>query len=94
MLSFYIFGGGKTGTILQDSKRLSVSNRSLKKLGEVLTSVDLIGINIKQLPQDACIVQSEASIWCIYEAERLVENRETIKTKATATRILFFFVMI
>jgi len=43
------------------------------------------------LLQDICTAQSDVSIWCMGEADRLVDSNATIITMATATTILLFF---
>ena len=79
------------GTDLQDSKRLAVSKSSPQKEGEIFKTGELMVAEIKQLLQDTCMVQSDASIWCMGEADRLADNNETIKIMATATPNLLFF---
>ena len=79
------------GTDLQDSKRLGVSKSSPQKEGGIFKTGKLIEAKIKQLLQDACIVQSDASIWCMGDAERFADNNETIKIMATAIKNLLFF---
>jgi hypothetical protein len=39
---------------------------------------------MKQFPQETCIVQSDASMCCMGEADRLADNNEIKKIMATA----------
>lgn len=76
---------------MQDSKRLTVSKHSPQKERKIFKTGKSIETEIKQLLQDTCVVQSDTSIWCMGEADRLVDNNEIIKIIATATKNLLFF---
>lgn len=78
------------GTDLQDSKRLAVSKGSPQKEGVILKKTESGEAEIIQLPHVNCTVQSEGSIWCIGDADRLADSNEIIKTRATARKNFLF----
>jgi hypothetical protein len=91
-LKDYFFGGGVAGTDFRDSKRLAVSKRLPQKEGEIYKIGEWIAVEIKQLLQDTCMVQSDASIGCMGDAKRLADNSETINIMAIANvNLLLFF---
>jgi len=80
------------GTSLQDSKRLAVPKSSSQKEGQIFKMGESIEADKKQLWQEVCVAQSDASIWCMGEADRFADKNKTIKIMATDTKNLLFFV--
>lgn len=79
------------GTDFMDSKRFTVTKSSPQKEGKIVKTGALIEAVIKQLLQDICMVQSDASMWCMGEADRLADNSENKKIMVTANMNLLFF---
>ncbi len=79
------------GIDLQDSNRLTVSTGSPQKDGAGFMAVESMEAETRQLPQATCTVQSDASRWCIGDADRLADNKEARNKMASATRIFLFF---
>ena len=83
-------GGGEGGAIRLDLKEVDVSEigENLKKKN--FKTGEWVITEIKQLLHVVCFMQSESSIWCMGEADRLVDNNATITIMATAATILLF----
>jgi hypothetical protein len=78
------FGGGMAGINLLDTKRLKVSTVSPQKDKAAVVEGGSMEAEMKQFPQETCIVQSDASMCCMGEADRLADNNEIKKIMATA----------
>lgn len=77
------FGGGVAGTDLLDSKRLVISTGWSEKADEIFNKGDSVEAETIQFPQETCRVQSDASMWCMGDADRLADNNAIKKTVAT-----------
>ncbi len=79
------------GLDLLDSKRLTISKGWSQKADEIFKTGESMEAETKQFPQETCRVQSDASMGCMGDADRLADNNDTIKIVATATINLLCF---